>query len=54
MQGRHGYFREILQVSPDPFETIFTRNWQIRVTKTGNCPVVVPILERYYWVKKTM
>jgi hypothetical protein len=44
-----GYFREILRVPPDRFETIFTRSCQVGVANTGRCPVVGPIREHNYW-----
>jgi aliphatic aldoxime dehydratase len=39
----HGYFREILIVSADRFETIFSRNCQVGVANTGRRPIVRPI-----------
>jgi hypothetical protein len=44
-----GYFREILTVAPDRFETIFTYDCLVGVAKTGGCPVVGPIREHNYW-----
>jgi aldoxime dehydratase len=44
-----GYFREILTVAPDRFETIFTRDCLVGVAKTSKCPVVGPIREHNYW-----
>jgi aldoxime dehydratase len=44
-----GYFREILRVAPDRFETIFSRNCLVGVANTGACPVVGPIREHNYW-----
>jgi aldoxime dehydratase len=49
LHGRHGYFREILRVSPDRFETIFSYNCLVGVANTGGCPVVGPIREHNYW-----
>jgi aldoxime dehydratase len=49
LHGREGYFREILQVSPDRFETIFSLKCQVGVANTGGCPVVGPIREHNYW-----
>jgi aldoxime dehydratase len=43
-----GYFREILTVPTDRFETISTYNTQVGVARTG-CPVVRPIREHNYW-----
>jgi aldoxime dehydratase len=45
LHDRQGYFREILRVPPDRFETIFTRSCQVGVANTGRCPVVGPIRE---------
>lgn len=47
--GRHGYFREILKVAPDRFETIFSLHCQVGIANTGGCPVVGPIREHNYW-----
>jgi hypothetical protein len=44
-----GYFREILVVPPDRFETIFSSNCLVGVANTGRCPVVGPIREHNYW-----
>ena len=49
LRDRQGYFREILSVSPDRFETIFTRSCLVGVANTGGCPVVGPIREHNYW-----
>jgi hypothetical protein len=49
LHGRQGYFREILQVAPDRFETIFSRNCLVGIANTGGCPVVGPIREHNYW-----
>jgi aldoxime dehydratase len=49
LHDRQGYFREILIVSPDRFETIFSRNCLVGVANTGGCPVVGPIREHNYW-----
>ena len=49
LHGRQGYFREILQVSRDRFETIFSLNCQVGVANTGGYPVVGPIREHNYW-----
>jgi aldoxime dehydratase len=46
---RQGYYREILTVAPDRFETIFTYDCLVGVAKTGGCPVVGPIREHNYW-----
>ena len=43
-----GYFREILTVPTNRFETISTYNTQVGVARTG-CPVVGPIREHNYW-----
>ena len=43
-----GYFREILTVPTDRFETIYTYNTQVGVARTG-CPAVGPIREHNYW-----
>jgi aldoxime dehydratase len=43
-----GYFREILTVPTDRFETISTYNTQVGVARTG-CPIVGPIREHNYW-----
>lgn len=48
-QDRCGHFREVLQVGPDRFETIFSRNCLVGVANTGGCPVVGPIREHNYW-----
>jgi hypothetical protein len=49
LDGRRGYFREILTVTPNRFETIFTRNCLVGAANTGGCPVVGPIREHNYW-----
>jgi aldoxime dehydratase len=49
LHGPEGYFREILQVAPDRFETIFSLHCQVGVANTGGCPVVGPIREHNYW-----
>jgi len=46
---QQGYFREILTVSPERFETIFSRNCLVGVANTGHCPQVGPIREHHYW-----
>ena len=49
LDDRRGYFREILTVSPNRFETIFTRNCLVGLANTGGCPMVGPIREHNYW-----
>jgi aldoxime dehydratase len=49
LNERYGYFREILSVSPERFETIFSRNCLVGIANTGGCPVVGPIREHNYW-----
>jgi aldoxime dehydratase len=49
LHDREGYFREIIQVSPDRFETIFSLTCQVGVANSGGCPVVGPIREHNYW-----
>jgi aldoxime dehydratase len=48
VNGSLGYFREILTVPTDRFETISTYDTQVGVARTG-CPVVGPIREHNYW-----
>jgi aldoxime dehydratase len=45
----YGLFREVITVSPNRFETIFSRNCQVGIANTGGCPVVGPIREHNYW-----
>jgi hypothetical protein len=49
LKDRRGYYREILTVPPNRFETIFSYRCQVGVAKTGGCPVVGPIREHNYW-----
>ena len=49
LHDQQGYFREILTVSPERFETIFSRNCLVGVANTGHCPQVGPIREHHYW-----
>lgn len=49
LHDRYGIFREVITVSPDRFETIFSRNCQVGVANTGGCSVVGPIREHNYW-----